>query len=95
MKRLNVLLSVFVSVYFIGALIFNPRYVTEILGIFALIGLVLNLLIFEQSIRYDGQIVVSTADNGTKAFALQLEATPEELADKDIVSFKVVNYPRT
>ena len=95
MKRLNVLLSVFVSVYFIGALIFNPKYVTEILGIFALIGLILNLLIFEQSIRYDGQILVTTADDGKKDFVLQLEATPEELADKDIVFFKIVDYPRT
>jgi len=95
MKRLNVVLSLFVSIYFITSLIFDSRYVSEILGIFAIIGLVLNLLIFEESIRYDGRIIVSTSENGTKDFILQLEATPEELADKDIVSFKITPKQNT
>jgi hypothetical protein len=94
-KRLNVLLSIIASLYFITASIFHPNYTLEILGVFTIVGLILNLLIFEESIRYDGQIVVSTSETNEKSFILQLEATPEELAERDIVSFKIVNYPKS
>jgi hypothetical protein len=92
MKRvLNFLLTAIASVYFLlSVFIFNFTYALEALGIFMIISMYLNLLILGESLHYDGQMVVSTSGTGDNLFSLQLDATPAELAHKDVVSFKVV-----
>jgi hypothetical protein len=92
MKRLlNLLLSMIASVYFLLSIfIFNFSYALEVLGIFMIISMYLNILILGESLHYDGHMLVSTSDVGDNHFSLQLDATPTELANKDVVSFKVV-----
>jgi hypothetical protein len=52
--------------------------------------MILNVLIFEESLQYDGRVVIFTPEEGEKKFVLQLDATLEELEEKDVLSFKVM-----
>jgi hypothetical protein len=88
----NLAFSLIASVYFLlSVFIFSFTYAVEALGIFIIIITFLNFGIFRDSIKYEGLIVVSMSEKGDKRFSLQLDATPEELEQKTIVTFRVVS----
>lgn len=89
-KLVNLFLSMIASAYFLLTIFFSFSYSLEVLGIFMIVIMYVNILILGESLRSDGQMLVSTSDDGDNHFSLQLDATPAELARKDIVSFKVV-----
>ena len=60
-----------------------------VLGFLALIALLLGISIFLENKAYDGDIVIINNEDGSKRFSMRLEATPEELELKKVVSFKV------
>lgn len=60
-----------------------------VLGFLALTAFLLGLSIFLENKVYDGDIVIISNKDGSKRFSMRLEATPEELELKKVVSFKV------
>lgn len=53
--------------------------------------LVLRLYFRDKLKQYDGQMVVGKSDGGGKLFSLELNGDPEDLEEKDAISFKVVS----
>ena len=66
--------------------------VISILVYFLLSGIVVYL--FLKTIKptvYDGQIVITVLENSKKVFSLELSGDPEDLEQKESVTFKVVS----
>ena len=83
-------LSVAAVLYFIVMLIFGLP--SQILGAIAIVQaiLVVRLYFRDKLKQYDGQMVVGKSDGGGKLFSLELNGDPEDLGEKDSISFKVV-----
>lgn len=67
----------------------------DILSVFSfilLIGLSVYLVVSKNKTPiYDGQIVITVLENSKKVFSLELSGDPEDLEQKESVTFKVVS----
>ena len=90
-RFVQVYIPTIASLYFVISIIVGLPYTVEFLGILALVALFLGLWISTVSNQYDGQMVIKTTEEGKKIFSLELESNPEDLEDKDEISFKVVS----
>lgn len=82
--------SLVAVLYFIIMMIFDLP--VQMLGVLLIVQAILVIrLYFRDKIKhYDGQMVVGKSDGGGKLFSLELNSDPEDLEEKDTISFKVV-----
>jgi hypothetical protein len=97
-KLVQVILPAFSSLYFGLASIWGLPAAEQVVGTLAVlatfIGVVLGISTkhYEESgAAYDGQIVVSEVEGGSKVFSLELDGDPMELESKKDVTFKVAS----
>lgn len=83
--------SIVSVLYFICMVIFSLP--NQIMGALLITQgvLVLRLYFRDKLKQYDGQMVVGKSDGGGKLFSLELNGDPEDLEEKDAISFKVVS----
>lgn len=84
------------TLYFMLAELWNLPYAEQIVGTVAALNLFVGVLvgvakkIYEGTGgKYDGAVVVTTGEDGVKRFHLQLDQDPDELDQKDSITFKV------
>ena len=66
--------------------------VISILAYFLLSGIIVYLFLKTTKPKvYDGQIVITVLENSKKVFSLELSGDPEDLEQKESVTFKVVS----
>jgi len=82
------------SLYFIVSAIVGLPFTVEVIGTLAIVETFLGIRITNKAKHYDGQMIVVEKTEGGKLFSLQLNGDPEELEEKDSVSFKVVLTPK-
>lgn len=87
--RLLIVFSAVGAAYFVLTLIWNVPEAESVLGIITIINLVLGIILYRKSIRFDGSIVVIEKDEGGKLYSLNLDGDPEDIDKKDEVLFKV------
>lgn len=64
----------------------------SILSFILLIGILVYLILSKNKTPvYDGQIVITVLENSKKVFSLELSGDPEDLEQKESVTFKVVS----
>jgi hypothetical protein len=87
------------SLYFGLAPILDLPSSEKVMGTLAVIATFLGVCLtissrqYEASgAAYDGQLVVIIPEDGPKIFSLQLDGDPEELEQKDSVTFKVTSH---
>ena len=70
-----------------------PQVVGTIVAVDTFLGLFIGLAqrsYDSSAAKFDGNVVVSTNDNGVKTFSLELDKNPDELASMDKITFKVL-----
>ncbi len=97
MKLVLVIIPATSFLYFGFAYIFDLPAAVLVLAVSAFIAMVLGLCITYSSRQYevsgaayDGQIVVTTPEDGPKLFSLQIDGDLEKLDQKASIRFKVV-----
>lgn len=77
-------------VYFCTFFFFDYRLVASryVLGATRLLSLYFILMLIDQSRHHDGRLLVRERD-GKKLFSLELEEEPEEIAEMNLVTFRV------
>lgn len=88
-KLVQIYIPALAVLYYIICGVVGVTATTWVLGFLALIALLLGVSIFLENEVCDGDIVVISNEDGSKRFSMRLEATPEELELKKVVSFKV------
>ena len=85
------------SLYFVSSHVWELPATEQVLGTFALMTTFLGILLTMASrvynasdAKYDGQMLVSIGQNGSKTYLLELKDDPEPLDQKKVVSFKVI-----
>jgi len=79
------------SIYFMFYIIFGVPYAMVIIGIEVIIATLLSIFSVRKTGRYDGQITVETTESGGKLFSLLIEDEPEDLENRNLVTFKIVS----
>ncbi|MET0787263.1 MAG: phage holin [Paenisporosarcina sp.] len=100
-KRLvQIWIPAFSSLYFGLSGIWDLPASEQVVGTCALIATFLGASItvssnhYEKSgAAYDGQIVVTEAPEGSRMFSLELDGDPDDIPDKEKVTFKVADAP--
>lgn len=84
------------SLLFVSSYIWYLPSTKTIMGMIALLTLVISICLIistkrykNNEIAYDGQIVVVIQEDGPKSFMLELNGDPEDLEQKDFVTFKI------
>ncbi len=79
----------------LSAAVFVMSYIWDLpsakllLGMVALVSFAIGLYLIRNEHAYDGAIFVTASDEGGKVFTLQLDGDPDNLDQKDSVSFRV------
>ena len=78
---------------FLASLIFDISGIKYVLGVILififLIGIILVFSTTNYKKTHNGEIVITMMPDGKKVFSLELETDPNELVDRDVVSFKI------
>lgn len=59
-------------------------------AIIALVSLAFIAYLATKTPKYDGELVFTIKEDGTKLFILETFKSPEEIEDSDVIIFKVV-----
>lgn len=81
------------TLYFVMAGIFDWPYALPIIGVLLIIVTFIAFLDAFSIKKYDGNMVVKDGEEGQTVFSLELEAYPEDLKNRESISFKVVSDP--
>lgn len=95
-KLVQVFLPAFSSLYFGLAAIWNFPNAEQVVGTSAVITTFLGVTLGVSSkaykasdAAYDGSLVVTESLDGPKKFLLELDGSPENLENKDSISFRI------
>lgn len=78
---------------FVASLIFDISGIEYVLGVILLLISIIGFVLLFSSSNYKkthtGEIVITMMPDGKQLFSLELETDPNELVDRDTVSFRV------
>ena len=79
------------SLYFVFSELFGWPYAEVIVGTLVIFATFLEFLDVLSKKQYDGKMVVSYGDEGQQVFTLELDEYPEDLKNRESISFEVVS----
>ena len=99
-KRLRVLVHIWLpaiaTLYFVGSLIWDLPGTESLLGMLAIatlfFGCILNLgekTYYSYDGNFDGRVVIRLKEDGTKSYMLELKTPPEDMDEREYLTFSV------
>jgi hypothetical protein len=65
---------------------------TWLLGILVGLMLAANLYFIFKPVKYDGQLLINTDEDGMKTFLLEITTAPENMEESHDITLKVVSF---
>lgn len=99
-KRLRVMTHIWLpaiaTLYFVGSLIWDLPGTESLLGILAIVTLFFGCVLFFGEKTYysydgnfDGRVVIHLKEDGSKSYLLELKTPPEDMDEKEYLTFSV------